>query len=109
MLKPAFSLFLPALFTTLLEIISFLPISDCWYSIILLEKDNCLPDDKILVLSKFKRSADDKRHVTQKLKLVLGRLKNMGKEGNPGNQHFLLFPQCFQRSSYTGLLKVLIV
>ena len=30
----------------------------------------------------------------------------MGKGENAGNQHFLLFPQCFQRASMSGSLKV---
>ena len=34
---------------------------------------------------------------------------NMGKGENAGNQHFLLFPQCFQKPSSLGSLKVRIV
>ena len=34
---------------------------------------------------------------------------NVGKEENAGYQHFLLCPQCFQKISYTGLLKVVTV
>ena len=33
----------------------------------------------------------------------------MGKEENAGYQHFLLFPQCFQKASPLGSLKVGIV
>ena len=33
----------------------------------------------------------------------------MGKGGNAGYQHFLLFSQCFQKASLKGLLKVWIV
>ena len=45
-----------------------------------------------------------------KLKLVLGGIENIvGKGENAGNQHFLLFPQCFQKPSLSGLLKVGIV
>ena len=33
----------------------------------------------------------------------------VGKGENAGNQHFLLFPQCFQRASSSGSLKVGIV
>ena len=29
----------------------------------------------------------------------------MGKEENAGYQHFLLFPQCFQKASFSGLEK----
>ena len=31
---------------------------------------------------------------------------NVGKGENAANQHFLIFPQCFQKLSYTGSLKV---
>ena len=30
----------------------------------------------------------------------------LGKEENAGYQHFLLFPQCFQKPSFPGSLKV---
>ena len=33
----------------------------------------------------------------------------VGKEENAGFQHFLLYPECFQRASFSGLLKVVIV
>ena len=33
----------------------------------------------------------------------------VGKGENDGYQHFLLFPQCFQKSIYSGSLKVVIV
>ena len=41
---------------------------------------------------------------------VTDRVENtVGKGENVGYQHFLLFPQCFQKSSLPGLLKVGIV
>ena len=47
---------------------------------------------------------------TQKLIFVLERVENIvGKGENAGNQHFLLFPQCFQKPSFSGSLKVGIV
>ena len=68
------------------------------------------PNNKFLDWSKFKAVAYYKINVTEKLKLILGRVENIeGKGGNAGNQHFLLFLQCFQKASYTGLLKVVIV
>ena len=71
---------------------------------------NFLPNDKILDLSKLKAFAEDKISVTQKLKFKLGRVENnVGKGENAGYQHFLLFPQCFQKASFSGLLKVWIV
>ena len=58
---------------------------------------NSLPNDKILDLSKLKAFADNKRNVTETLKFVSSRVENIvGKGENAGNQHFLLFPQCFQ-------------
>ena len=57
-----------------------------------------LPDDKILDWSKLKAFADDKLNVTQNIKNVVHRIENIvGKEENAGDQHFLLFPQCFKR------------
>ena len=69
-----------------------------------------LPNDKIFDWSKLKAFPDEKINMTEKLKYVLGRLENtVGKGENAGNQHFLFFLQCFQKASYTGPLKVVIV
>ena len=47
----------------------------------------------------------DKKH-----KPVFGRKENIvGKGENAGNQHFLLFPQCFQNASYSRSFNVRIV
>ena len=71
---------------------------------------NSLPHNKILDSSKLKAFADDKLNATEKLKFVLGRVENIvGKGENAGYQHFLLFPQCFQKPSLSGSLKVGIV
>ena len=56
---------------------------------------NSLPYDKILGWSKFKAFADNK------MKLL--------KLENADYQHFLLFPQCFQKAFYSESLKVRIV
>ena len=65
---------------------------------------------QIFRLPKFKAFADDKSNVAEKLKYVWGSVENIvGKGGNSGFQHFLLFPQCFQKASFSGLLKVGIV
>ena len=67
-------------------------------------------NDKILDWSKLKAFTDNKINVTKILKFVLGRVENiLGKGENAGYQHFLLFPQCFQKASYTGSFEVLIV
>ena len=57
-----------------------------------------LPTDKILHWSKWKAFADDKISVNEKLKFGLGRVENVGKGENAGCQHFLLFPQHFQKA-----------
>ena len=55
--------------------------------------------------------ADDKINVTEKKnKFVLGGVENIvGKGENAGYQHFLLFPQCFQKASFSRSLKVVLV
>ena len=53
-----------------------------------------------------KAFADDKINVTEKLKFVFERVENIVEKGeNAGYQYFLLFPQCFQKASYSGPLK----
>ena len=48
--------------------------------------------------------------MTQILVFVLGRVENIGKKGEDvGYQHFLLFPQSFQKVSFPKVLKVMIV
>ena len=65
-----------------------------------------LPNDKILDLSKLRAFADDNLNANYKLKFGLGRVQNIvGKGENAGNQHFLLFPQCFQTASSLGFFR----
>ena len=60
--------------------------------------------------SKFKAFADDKKNVNKKQKIFLGWVENIvGKGENAAFQHFLLFPQCFQKASFSGSLEVGIV
>ena len=62
---------------------------------------NPLPDDKILTLSKLKAFADDNFDVAQIAKFSSCSLENIVEKGeNAGFQHFLLFPQCFQKVSF---------
>ena len=64
-----------------------------------------LPNDKILDQFKLKAFADEKINATEKVKFCRGSVENsVGKGENAGNQHFLLFPQCFQKLSVLGLL-----
>ena len=65
---------------------------------------NPLPDDKILPLSKLKAFADDNFIVAQIAKFFFNRVENIVEKGeNADFQHFLLFPQCFQKASFSGL------
>ena len=79
--------------------------------VIVWEWVNSLPDDKILLdFSKLKTFAGDKINVTEKLKFAFGRLENLvGKKENLGYHDFLLSPQCFQKATFPGSLKVGIV
>ena len=71
---------------------------------------NILPNDKFLDWSKLGAFADDKLNLTEKLKFVLGRVQNIvGKGENAGFHHFLCFPHCFQKASFSESLKVGIV
>ena len=61
---------------------------------------NPLPNNKILDHSKLKAFAYNKINLNQKLKFILWIVeKIVGREENAGYQHFLLFPQCFQKAS----------
>ena len=71
---------------------------------------NSLPNNKFLDWSNLKAFADDIINVTEKLKFARGHEENIvGKGENAGYQHFLLFPQCFQKLSVLGSCKVQIV
>ena len=71
---------------------------------------NSLPNNNFVDWSQLKAFADNKINVIEKLKFVLQRTENIvGKRGNTAYQHFLLFPQCFQKPSLSGSLKVWIV
>ena len=62
---------------------------------------NPLPEDRILDWFKLKVFQDDKIDLIRKLKFVFKRIENIvGNGENAGYQHFLLFPQCFQKASF---------
>ena len=68
---------------------------------------NSLPKDKILDETKLKAFADDKINVAWMMISVFDRVENfVGKGENAGYQHFVLFPQCFQKTVSWGSLKV---
>ena len=69
-----------------------------------------LPNDKICDWSKLKAFVDDKINVNEKFQFIQGRVEDIvGKGENADYQHFLLFPQCFQKATFSGSLKVGIV
>ena len=64
---------------------------------------NPLPNDKFLDSSRLKEFADDKINVTYKQIFFLGLIENIvGKGENAGYQHVLVFPQGFQKVSFSG-------
>ena len=66
-----------------------------------------LPNDNFLDWTKFKAFADDNLNVAKRMISVYDRVENIvGKGENAGYQHFLLFPQCFQKVSFSVSLKV---
>ena len=68
------------------------------------------PNDKTKDWPSFKAFADDNLNVTKMAKLVSDRVENnAGKGENAGHQHFRLFPQCFQKFTFSKSLKVWIV
>ena len=70
---------------------------------------NPLQNNEILNLSNSKAFADDKIKMTKTLIFALGKVENnVGKGENACYQHFLFFPQCFQKATFLGLLKVAI-
>ena len=65
---------------------------------------NSLQTYKILDQFNFEAIADNTLYVTEKLNFVLERVDNIaGKGENSGYQNFLLFPQCFQKTVFSGL------
>ena len=69
----------------------------------------CFPKFTIINWQNFKAFADDKLKVIKMAKFVLDKTENVeGKEEIAGYQHFLLFPQCFQKAFSLGSLEGLI-
>ena len=72
-----------------------------------LGKGQLFTNDKILDYFKLKAFADNKLNVAKMMISPCDRAENIVKKGqNTGYQHFLLFPQCFQKASSKGSLKV---
>ena len=74
-------------------------------------KELTLYQTTIFFTSNSKHSQDEQMYDNKKeLKFLLGKVENiMEKEENDGYQHFLLFPNCFQKALSSGLVKVGIV
>ena len=71
---------------------------------------NSVPNGKILEWFRLKAFADYKIKVLEIMTFVFDRIENnVGKGENGGYQHFLLFPQCFQKAFYSRSLKIGIV
>ena len=94
-------------------------LSKCRVSLVLYEKDyrlckatifNSLPNDKIWDVTKLKAFADNKLNIDEMMISLLDRVENTeGKRENADYQHFLLFQECFPKTSSLGSLKVRIV
>ena len=66
---------------------------------------NPFSNDKVLDETKLKAFANDKQTKKNNI-FVFDRVENIVGQGeNAGNQHFLLFPQCFQKPCFQGTSK----
>ena len=66
-------------------------------------KFKSLPNNGVLDLSKMKAIADDHKYVVGQGILIWERLKALWEmEKMLVYQHFLLFPQCFKKTSFRG-------
>ena len=71
---------------------------------------NAFTDDENSTLSKSKTFADDKINVTLIIISIFDSVENMvGKGENASNQYFLLFLHCFEKTSFPGTSKGVIV
>ena len=61
------------------------------------------PYDKLWALTKLKALAENKFNVAKMLNSLFARVENIAeKRENDGYQHFLLFPQSFQKAYFLG-------
>ena len=66
---------------------------------------NPLPDNKNFPLSKLKATENNNFNLAQIVQFVFDMEGNMvGKGESAVYQHFLLYPQCFQKTSFPGSL-----
>ena len=80
-----------------------------WYSMIVHGQQTTYfawVNNIIWALIKLKAFADNKFNFATMLISLFDRVENiMGKGDNADYQHFLLYSQCFQEASFSGLLK----
>ena len=67
---------------------------------------NSLPNNKILDLSKLKAFAEDKSNFAKIMVSVFAGVENIVGKGENALEHFLLFPQCFQKDFSSESLKL---
>ena len=71
---------------------------------------NSLRNNELVQIERIFRRQNKFNLKTEFFFSFLGCVQNIaGKGGNAGYQHFLLFPQCFQKASFSRSLKVGIV
>ena len=64
---------------------------------------NTFPNNKMIDLPKFKAFTHDNSNVAKMATLFCHKIANIvGKEDVAGYQHFLVFPQCFQKLLLCG-------
>ena len=65
-----------------------------------------LANDNFFDSTKLKVFAEDNSNVAEIMISVFHRVENIVRKGEKaGYQHFHLFPQCFQKASFSGSLK----
>ena len=71
------------------------------------KRENPIPNNKVLAWSKLTAFAGNKIKIDEMMNLVFDKFENIvGNGENAGDQHFLLFPQCFQMTFSPGSLNV---
>ena len=82
----------------------------CSKATILFLPFNPFPDDKNLTMCKLKAFAHDKTNVTFMIISAFDKVENIfGKGENAGYQHFLLFPQYFEKAFFPDASKGVIM
>ena len=89
---------------------NFIFFHNVFHAIFILKSFNPLLDDKILDWSKLKEFADDNFKFDENSRKFFKQVENtVGKGESARYEHFLLFPQCFQKACFPGSSKGVIV